>query len=612
MDAKLPKAIRVVLPVLFLAAAFGANAGSSSASVFNSAQNFTANIFSPSALTYYVRVDGGNPSQCTGRANAPYPGSGTNQPCAWDHPFRAFPPMGTPRLAGGDTLIIGSGAYRMGYGAPATNNCDAPGAFDCVMPPVPSGPNASMPTRILGAGWDSGCANPPELWGAERPWTIINLTDASNVKLNCLEITDHSGCVEFHSGDLACERDTAPYGDWAAYGLFAQDSDNVQLEHLNIHGLAAGGVHAGRISNWTVQDVRIAGNGSVGWDGDLWDDLGDSNSGDLIFRRWTVEWNGCGETYPDEKPTGCWGQIAGGYGDGFATGHSGGHWLVQDSIIRYNTSDGLDFLYITEPDSSITIRRTLVQGNAGNQIKNFRGPFQVENSIIVGNCGFFHGKPFIYRQDFDGDGILDDSVDNCRALGTALALGLAGGDQVSVVNNTVTSEGDCIITAECPGNCSGRQVALIRNNIFQGQTDFLQPFEQTCLMYQETFPANPFDADYSVINNVKDAACPGAHDRCGVSPGLKNAALDSFDAHLLGTSPAINAALASAAPSNDFDGNTRDGQPDIGAYEYGAAPPTHTATPTRTRTATRTPTRAPTPTLPAKSFLPILLRAAPR
>ncbi|MBM3190812.1 MAG: hypothetical protein FJZ90_19090, partial [Chloroflexi bacterium] len=41
------------------------------------------------AVTYYVRPDGGSPTQCTGRVDAPYPGSGTNQPCAWDHPFRA-------------------------------------------------------------------------------------------------------------------------------------------------------------------------------------------------------------------------------------------------------------------------------------------------------------------------------------------------------------------------------------------------------------------------------------------------------------------------------------------------------------------------------------------
>ena len=46
--------------------------------------------------------------ECTGLRNAPYPGSGTDQPCAWDHPFRALPPNSAARIAGGDisTRII--------------------------------------------------------------------------------------------------------------------------------------------------------------------------------------------------------------------------------------------------------------------------------------------------------------------------------------------------------------------------------------------------------------------------------------------------------------------------------------------------------------------------
>lgn len=509
----------------------------------------------PTATTYYVRTDGGSATQCTGRVNVAYPGSGTNQPCAWDHPFRALPPGGTPRLAGGDTLIIASGSYMMGYGAPETENCDAGGAYDCVMPPIPSGPSSSNRTRLLG---DSSTANRPELWGTERAWYVLNLTDASNVEIGYLEITDRSGCVESHTGGLACERDTAPYGAWAAHGLFAEDSTNVYLHHLNIHGLAAGGVHAGRLQDWTVQDVRIAGNGSAGWDGDLWDANGDSNSGTLTFRRLTVEWNGCGETYPGKQPTGCWGQSAGGYGDGFATGVSGGNWVFEDSLIRYNTSDGLDFLYIREPGSSIVVRRTLMEGNAGNQIKNYRGPFTLENSIIVGNCGYFEGQSFTYN------------VDNCRALGVALALGLSPGDAVYVTNNTFTSEGDCLVTAEPYGTPNGSERVVLRNNIFIGQTDFLQPFENTCLIYQEGFATDPFDTDYAVITNVKDDLCPGAHDHCNVSPGLTNTGTDTFDSHLQASSPAINAGIPTGAPTSDFDARLRDAQPDIGAYEWGA------------------------------------------
>ena len=507
------------------------------------------------SATYYVRPDGGSHEQCTGRSNAPYPGSGTGQPCAWDHPFRALPPDGTPRIAGGDTLIIASGSYMMGYGAPGADACEAEGAYGCHMPPVPSGPSPSEPTRILGAGWDAGCTSPPELWGTERAYRVIDLTGASNVELSCLEITDHSGCVEDHTGGLACERDTYPYGPWADKGIYAEDSANVRLQDLNIHGLAVGGIHAGRLTDWSVERVRIAGNGWVGWDGDI--DGEDTNSGTLTFQHWTVEWNGCAESYPGLQPVGCWGQTAGGYGDGVGTGATQGHWIIEDSAFLHNTSDGLDLLY-ARLGSSIEIRRTIAHGNAGNQIKT-NGPALIENTIVIGNCGFFDSQAFTHN------------VDNCRASGNALSLDLRQSDRVTVTNSTLTSEGDCLVLAVCDtenGTCNGSEVVTMRNNIFQGQTDLYQPFENTCLAWPEGFPDDPFDIDYSITDDVKEGACPGSHDVCGVSTGLSNTDIDAFDAHLLSDSPAINSALPGVAPVDDFDGRTRDASPDIGAYEW--------------------------------------------
>jgi len=293
----------------------------SSESVHTS-ESFAGNFSTPDENTYYIRPDGGSTEECNGLVNAAYPGSGSDQPCAWDHPFRALPPGGAPRIGGGSTLVIGAGSYRMGYGAPGSGACEADGAYECHMPPVPSGPSPDWPTRIVGQGWESGCAGPPELWGSGRPWQIVDLTDTSNAVVACLEITDHSDCVEFHSGNLACNRDDPPYGDWASIGLYGQDSSNVLLKDLNIHGLANGGVLAGRLTDWTVENVRIAANGWVGWDGDIEGD--DSNAGALTFRHWVVEWNGCGETYPGEEPIGCWSQTAGGYGDGVGTGATGG------------------------------------------------------------------------------------------------------------------------------------------------------------------------------------------------------------------------------------------------------------------------------------------------
>jgi len=52
-----------------------------------------------------------------------------------------------------------------------------------------------------------------------------------------------------------------------------------------------------------------------------------------------------------------------------------------------------------------------------------------------------------------------------------------------------------------------------------------------------------------------------------LDPRLVDASLESFDAHLLPGSPAINAGTIEGAPPDDFDSVARDDQPDIGAYE---------------------------------------------
>jgi hypothetical protein len=522
--------------------------------------------------TYYIRPDGGSYVECTGLVDAAYPGSGTDQPCAWNHPFQALPPGGAARILGGDTLIIGSGSYSMGYSAPGAEACDYEASYDCLMSALPSGPDVSHPTRLLGAGWNSGCETPPELWGTGRPWYVVNLTDSSNIEVACLEITDHSSCIEDHvfttgGSEYTCQRDSPPYGDWAAIGLYAEDSANVLLKDLNIHGLASTGIQAGRLTDWTVENVRLAGNGLAGWNSDLVGDGSNSeNHGTLIFRHWLVEWNGCGETYPDEQYLGCWGQEAGGYGDGAGFGGTtGGHYIIEDSAFLHNTSDGLDMLYTRLPDASIEIRRTISAGNDGNQIKT-TGKVSIENSILVSQCGYFHGMPY-WNND-----------DDCRANGDALVFALNPGDQAILTNTTITGEGNCLMIAECAldKTCTGDERVLIRNVLFQGQKIFFSPGDDTCFAWYDDesalpLPQNPFDIEYSLISGVRFGnvePCSGGDNLCGMLPGLLDYAIESFDAHLVPGSPAIDAGTSEGTPLDDFSGEPRNDHPDIGAYEF--------------------------------------------
>ncbi len=238
----------------------------------------------------------------------------------------------------------------MGNGGPGIDEepCMTEYPWDCHTCVVPSVPDAAHPTRILGAGSDQGCADPPELWGTQRAAQIFDLTGVSHVEIRCLELTDHDVCVDGHGAGVggstqACKRDTFSFGDWANVGIYAEDAMDVMLADLDIHGFSYAGIHAGRLTDWTLERVELVANGWVGWDGDI--DGSDSNNGTILFQDCVIDWNGCGESYPGLAPVGCWGQTAGGYGDGLGTGATSGHWIFDNCSISYNTSDGLDLLY---------------------------------------------------------------------------------------------------------------------------------------------------------------------------------------------------------------------------------------------------------------------------
>jgi hypothetical protein len=323
---------------------------------------------------------------------------------------------------------------------------------------------------------------------------------------------------------------------------------------------------AGRLKDWTLDRVKIIGNGLGGWEGDLDGDFS-GNSGTIHFRHLQVEWNGCGETFPGLQPTGCWGQTSGGYGDGMATAVTAGHWIIEDSIIRHNTQDGIDLLYVRLPGSQIEIRRTLVEGNAGNQIKT-TGPVTIDNSIVVGNCRFFQDKPYTSNWD-----------DDCRAGGDAVATILRPGDQASLTHNTITGEGTCLMISGCALNqvCNGSEIVRLRNNIFQGRSP--ESGDPTCFAWYndesgDTLPASPYDTDYSIIHGTRfgnvTPTCTGAHNSCNLAPGLVNTSINTFDAHPTAGSPAIDAASGLFTTAYDFGGAGRPfgSAPDIGAYEY--------------------------------------------
>ena len=536
------------------------------------------------AATYYVRTDGGTSQQCTGLADAPYPGSGSAQACAWSHPFVALPPVNNEhrvpaRIAGGDTLIIGSGSYMMGYGAPDTSTCYATYTADCHMQPIPAGPDPQHKTRILGQGWDQGCKKAPELWGTRGAYTVLDMTKSSNVEVGCLEVTDHSSCIVNHCSVGNCtggptQIDRCENSDaYAGNGLIASDSANVVLQDINIHGVGGEGVRSGRLTDWNVTNLRIWANGFAGWDGDIRNGISTadtSNHGTIYFSRLEIAWSGCGERYPSGEIFGCWDQNEGGYGDGLGTGPTGGNWVIEDSYIHHNVSDGLDLLY-ANGSGSVTYRRVKAEGNAGNQLK-VAGPSLIENSIVIGSCALpwstfppnnytgsytpsqFRGK---YNMELSG---------NCRASGDAVAISLSGGATSTLRQNTMTGQGGCLVMYT-QGDATST-INLSNNVLYGGNTDWLTlatggGARQVCGVYGYQSGAR-LVTDNNLFWSVRYDQCPPGS-RC-VDPKLNSQEIYNFSALPTPDSPVIDASTL-RTPSLD---NRNVERPQLGNFDLGA------------------------------------------
>ena len=526
------------------------------------------------AATYYVRLDGGSSTQCSGTFDAPYPGKGVAQECAFNHPFWALGPAGSmSKMVGGDTLIIdgaNNARYMLGVDAPNTGRCKSSFAYDCNMRPIPSGTDENHPTRILGKSWDTGCSQPPQLWGTGRPWQVISLAGSHDVQMQCLEITDHSDCQE--NGPKRCNRDTPPFGPWASIGIFAADSSDVLLKNLNIHGLAKTGIRAGRLNDWTIEDTKITANSFAGFDGDIGKGKS-SNSGTITFKRTQILFNGCGETYPDKKPYNCYSQDQGGYGDGLGTEKTGGDWVFNNSEISHNVSDGLDLLY-HDGTGVVKIQQSRFEGNGGNQVKTATNTV-IENSILVGNCAYFHDNPITWRSS---------GFNNCRASGNTASFSFKQGMKVNIANSTLTSNGDALVLS-AGANCDGTEKLISRNNIFGGGKDY-HGDDESNLYYASGAHGDGegpcsqihFDDDYSIIWKTKNIpeVCKGkGHSFCKdpkfVGPMTEFYKGNEYNLNLQTSSPAIGKALILPNSSNlDYNGYARGNSWDIGALEYGS------------------------------------------
>lgn len=560
-----------------------------------------------SGETWYVRKDGGTrysanmrSGQCDGKTDAAYPGGGTNKHCAfndyrylWDD--RSY---GNSKwvIAGGDTVILKDGPWRVGFSA--NNNSDVwcfggNGPYACTNPTIPAG-TATQHTRILGEHY-ANCSNKgseTQIFGGFGVQTALNLRGAQFVDIECIEVTRHSQCV-LH-GDPAvpggCNKNYPGLDDYDGDGIATDvKTHDLLLQDMWIHGHTNRGIIGPIGGTVTATRVDIAYNGMGGWDFDDGSSTASIN-GVWNFNESVIEWNGCNQEYPIKSKypaISCYGQSNGGYGDGVGT--PPGMCLttnITQSIFRYNTQDGLDLGHADSGRCPMTIDRSQAYANSGGQFKwgPNENPVIFTNNLVLANClrmsAPIEGAP---------NGFNAHLGDFCRA-GDAVAFNFRQGGTVLFANNTIVTYAPTSLDVQCwdapdlgkpfSANTGCANATLtFKNNIVFG-------YDNPHTYSLGGKPGGPsgfyFEGSIGHIirsNNlyygIRDirlqTVFSGDHygDPQFVSQPRfsKEQDLDAFDFHLSPSSPARGTGARLPEVHSDFDGKPR---PSTGNYDIGA------------------------------------------
>lgn len=403
----------------------------------------TTNSYTISAATHFIRADGGtsytanvSAGQCDGLADVGYPGTGTNQHCAyndfrylWDddsgidyHGLGWF----LSNTVGGDTIVVrgchaltGSSGQqnpsnpncRIGWDqSTSTNWCKNEGGAACGNPPIPAG-GTSQHTRILGScAYDGSCTpidnhypyttpNETQLFAGFGLKFAINVQDTANVDFAGLELTTHNGQCTINgspSYHYACSTNS-PFDDFGDNGFqLTSTSVNISFTDVYDHGFIASGFF-GPLGGVTGLTRVFSGfNGTSGWnfdDGASPYSTQNATGSEFIAHYLTLIGNGCYEQYPIVNPqfpaVACYDDQSSGFGDAL----SGQTTLLDTMIcdhcyIAYNTKDAYIGPHVQVLTDSIT--NSFITGNSGASVKvgtQQNGSFNVINNLIVGDCG---------------------------------------------------------------------------------------------------------------------------------------------------------------------------------------------------------------------------------
>jgi hypothetical protein len=527
--------------------------------------------------TWYIRTDGGTrysgylPSgQCDGKGDNAYPGTGTNQHCAynqipylWDTGASTYLGAGWV-ISGGDTVVIrgcvGGAGCRLGWSAStggANIWCYGAGNNICGNPPIPAGTSGAH-TKILGAcAYGTYTCNPVNTY----PYTSNNLTQlfsgfglnwafnletTSYVDIEGIELTTHNAVTSGNPGypsqctsgvgnpyPRACQNGSQPYDDYGNSGFLTNyQSSNITWQDVYVHGFEASGFQGEIGGPITMTRVVIGMNAFAGWNftgpgGDIPDAAGSSITATDVW----MYGNGCLEQYPivnTQFPAkGCWDSGTGGFGDG---------WSGQDTeldsfvclrcIMYYNTKDA--FIGPHTQIANLNIQNSVSIGSMGAEWKwasTQNSTVLFQNNLTVTNCTrmteILPGAAYNFNQNTGNPGA--HLATYCRGGGAGFAFITRQGSTNHFYGNTVVGASTIVFQENCgyyvPGNIFNQETNCgsvpntFTDNNFLGYIDPNQGTDPPALFYAETPSIHFTSSSYNNEFGLKS----GTVDTCGVN-----------------------------------------------------------------------------------------------
>jgi len=566
--------------------------------------------------TWYVRPDGGTrsrkdvPGQCDGKADVAYRGSGIDQHCAFndfrylynDKSYNGI--AGGWIIAGGDTVIVrGCHDPNGGSSTDCRIGSDPPGVADkwcvgnaivaCSSGPSPSG-TAAQHTRILGQNYKTCSADNitnrsklTRLFGGNGLGTAINLQSTRYVDFECIDLSDHSECVEH--GSPAYPGPCTGKEDFAKDGMATNNrSADILLEDVWIHGFTRTGITGPIGGLITLRRVKISFNGFAGWNFDDGGSTPDAPGSAIDASYVSMIGNGCNEEYPivDAFPArSCYDLNDGGFGDSWSGQNTAlASFTCDHCVMAYNTKDG--FIGPHTLISKLIIRNSQSYGNMGQQWKwgsEKSSSTIFENNLTIGNCRRMSaplpGAPSGYNRNLSL---------YCRADGDIFSFFSSSNSTVLFSNDTTIGYSATMFDLACAteGTC-GSTKFIFRNDIMLGllNPSYNPGNAQVPGLFYYSDTSDTVTADHNIYYNLRSGTVPGGTlcrmlgsvtSIACVNPLFVNqpaltikaeAELDGFNFHPAGGSPAIGHGSAESGVTTDFYGVTRPNPPSIGAVE---------------------------------------------